>query len=401
MTTASPRQRLFAAMRWGQLAMAGADAQSAVQAYGLAIELLPVMVWHGLDQATREQHLRDLAGLSAEAATAAIAAEKPETAVELLESSRSVLWAQALHLRQDLAALRDRAPDLAAVLEASRAILMDSVASATDHHDDIGDARAAQRQFLERRLAAARDWDAAVAAVRAMDGFRNFLRPVSFTDVSAVAAAGPVVIVNISTFGSHALLLGPVTGAETTPAVGVLELPDATMGTVAEKTRTVLGAQQRAVDPTTDPATTRRDRQAVFDVLAWTWRAITEPVLRAVPKVANRRPGLPRPAEPAQVQAMDGFLRPPDRSRAPRPGDPDDSLARMGLRAGEVAGLGLDDIDWRLGQVTITGKGNRRDRLPLPATRARPPRGAGCGTAARPRPWTAACSPGSRRRTGA
>ena len=42
-------------------------------------------------------------------------------------------------------------------------------------------------------------------------------------------------------------------------------------------------------------------------------------------------------------------------------------LARMGLRAGEVAGLRLDDIDWRLGEVTVRGKGNRRDRLPLPA----------------------------------
>jgi site-specific recombinase XerD len=42
-------------------------------------------------------------------------------------------------------------------------------------------------------------------------------------------------------------------------------------------------------------------------------------------------------------------------------------LARMGLRAGEVAGLRLDDIDWRRGEITIAGKGNRRDQLPLPA----------------------------------
>ena len=39
----------------------------------------------------------------------------------------------------------------------------------------------------------------------------------------------------------------------------------------------------------------------------------------------------------------------------------------MGLRAGEVAGLGLDDIDWRRGEITVRGKGGRRDRLPLPA----------------------------------
>ncbi|GLP76576.1 hypothetical protein TUM20983_36860 [Mycobacterium antarcticum] len=41
-------------------------------------------------------------------------------------------------------------------------------------------------------------------------------------------------------------------------------------------------------------------------------------------------------------------------------------LSRLGLRAGEVAGLGLDDIDWRHGEITLRGKGNRAERLPLP-----------------------------------
>lgn len=41
-------------------------------------------------------------------------------------------------------------------------------------------------------------------------------------------------------------------------------------------------------------------------------------------------------------------------------------LARLGLRAGEVARLCLEDIDWRAGEVTIHGKGSTRERLPLP-----------------------------------
>ncbi|HEY6792059.1 MAG TPA: tyrosine-type recombinase/integrase [Trebonia sp.] len=41
-------------------------------------------------------------------------------------------------------------------------------------------------------------------------------------------------------------------------------------------------------------------------------------------------------------------------------------LLRLGLRAGEAAGLRLDDIDWRAGQVTVRGKGGITDRLPLP-----------------------------------
>ena len=41
-------------------------------------------------------------------------------------------------------------------------------------------------------------------------------------------------------------------------------------------------------------------------------------------------------------------------------------LARLGLRGGEVATLTLDDVDWDKGLVTIAGKGQRREALPLP-----------------------------------
>jgi site-specific recombinase XerD len=42
-------------------------------------------------------------------------------------------------------------------------------------------------------------------------------------------------------------------------------------------------------------------------------------------------------------------------------------LARLGLRAAEVAALSLDDMRWRAGEVVVRGKGRREDRLPLPA----------------------------------
>lgn len=42
-------------------------------------------------------------------------------------------------------------------------------------------------------------------------------------------------------------------------------------------------------------------------------------------------------------------------------------LLRLGLRACEVAALRLEDLDWRSGQVTVHGKGQRVDPLPLPA----------------------------------
>jgi integrase/recombinase XerD len=41
-------------------------------------------------------------------------------------------------------------------------------------------------------------------------------------------------------------------------------------------------------------------------------------------------------------------------------------LLRLGLRACEVAALRLPDIDWRAGLITVHGKGQRVDQLPLP-----------------------------------
>jgi integrase/recombinase XerD len=41
-------------------------------------------------------------------------------------------------------------------------------------------------------------------------------------------------------------------------------------------------------------------------------------------------------------------------------------MARMGLRAGEVTGLKLDDLDWRAGEIVVRGKRGRTERLPLP-----------------------------------
>jgi integrase/recombinase XerD len=41
-------------------------------------------------------------------------------------------------------------------------------------------------------------------------------------------------------------------------------------------------------------------------------------------------------------------------------------MARLGLRAGDVAAMRLPDIDWRNATITVMGKGRRESKLPLP-----------------------------------
>jgi site-specific recombinase XerD len=88
-------------------------------------------------------------------------------------------------------------------------------------------------------------------------------------------------------------------------------------------------------------------------------------LLDAVPKVANREPGLPRFVPPEQVQRL---LASCDRDSVIGRRDLAMMMVmvRLGLRAGEVAGLALDDLDWRHGEITVRGKGPRTERLPLP-----------------------------------
>jgi len=85
----------------------------------------------------------------------------------------------------------------------------------------------------------------------------------------------------------------------------------------------------------------------------------------AVPSAASKSP-LPEAVGPGQASLLLGSC---DRGTAA--GRRDYAvlvlLVRLGLRAGEVAVMQLGDIDWRAGQVTIRGKGNRLDQLPLPA----------------------------------
>lgn len=87
----------------------------------------------------------------------------------------------------------------------------------------------------------------------------------------------------------------------------------------------------------------------------------------AVPTVPNWRfSTVPKFLEPAQVERL---LKSCDQSTII--GQRDYAilllLARLGLRAGEVAGLTLDDIDWEAGEISVRGKGARQDRLPLPS----------------------------------
>lgn len=93
---------------------------------------------------------------------------------------------------------------------------------------------------------------------------------------------------------------------------------------------------------------------------------IARPLTGAVPSVAGwRLAGLPKGLTPGDVRALFASC-----DRRGRTGRRDFAvltmLVRLGLRAGEVAALRLDDIDWRTGTIVVHGKGHQVEPLPFP-----------------------------------
>jgi integrase/recombinase XerD len=133
--------------------------------------------------------------------------------------------------------------------------------------------------------------------------------------------------------------------------------------TAAEVSKAVLGEVASR-----SPASVRRYGCALRSFLRYCYLAgLIEHDLSAaaLPVSGRRRSLLPQGIGPAQAKALLGAC---DRRRAT--GRRDYAvivlMLRLGLRAGEVAALRLEDLDWRAGQVTVHGKGGRMDQLPLP-----------------------------------
>ncbi|MDQ3651551.1 MAG: site-specific integrase [Acidobacteriota bacterium] len=90
-------------------------------------------------------------------------------------------------------------------------------------------------------------------------------------------------------------------------------------------------------------------------------------LVAAVPTVANwSMASIPRSLPPVQVELVLAHC-----NRQTPLGRRDYAilllLARLGLRAGEVAALRLEDINWQAGCISVRGKGSQWSPLPLPA----------------------------------
>ncbi|WP_143076742.1 CHAT domain-containing protein [Streptomyces sp. MUSC 14] len=197
-------------------------------------------------------------------------AEGPDVdrAAELLERGRGLLLARRIEARADIGGLRSAHPELAGEFER----LTDQL-DAQPETAAAGDAEWARLAGLR----ASRELDDLVRHIRTQPGFEGFLRPLAAEELRALAADGPVVLLNHARRYCHALVV-------THRSITALHL-EAEADEITAAARTL----RDAVDAINAQGTSRPSPlqlvaagNAVRETLAWTWHTIVRPVLELV-----------------------------------------------------------------------------------------------------------------------
>ncbi|WBB91797.1 CHAT domain-containing protein [Verrucosispora sp. WMMC514] len=293
--------RAVAARRYAALAAEAGDLPAALAGYTTAIELLDLVAWHGMDLDDQGRLLGQFPGLAGDAAAVAIALDRPQRAVELLEYGRGVLLTRAHDAGADLAALRAEAPRLAERLAAVQTALdrLDPRRDLTGPAPVAGLAVPARAvpsggemgAGSERRHELAVQRREVLAEIRQLPDFDRFLRPPPFADLARAGEDGPVVLVNVADRRCDALL---VSGGRVT----TVPLPELSLGELQVRAAYFLTGLAEATAPVGDPGPEAQRRRAAFrrripETLDWLWRVVAAPVLDALdPAVAPAATGV-------------------------------------------------------------------------------------------------------------
>ncbi|KAF0637147.1 hypothetical protein FPSE5266_04381 [Fusarium pseudograminearum] len=222
------------------------------QAYNVAkftVDLIPLLNSHSIQNIDRQTLLMQAVAIASDAAAIALLHNRTTIdAVQLLETGRNIIASSLQDLRTDLSILQKEHPD-----RANRFVqLRDQLDVPVTKNSTIESNNSGQpSREADRRRDAEEKLKVLLEDIRAQSGFEDFLLAPSATDLLAAARDGPIVIINVSQFGCHALIIEQ-SGARTVP------LPSLSWGKIH-----------------------RRDRGSL-ETLEWLWNVIVSPVLNAM-----------------------------------------------------------------------------------------------------------------------
>lgn len=203
-TAARIGDRLRTLQGWAQAVHDVEGASRAMRIYARALDLLPTLASWAIERSDQEHMLgKEAQFLAANAASCAVAAGEPETALRLLERGRGVLRSQTLDMRADIEQLRAAAPDLAEELLACRAVLTGPDTPAGEARLAYGPGGLVTRNPQESRSGTAERYDDLVSRVRSLPPTRAFPNPQGFLAPPDIKRMLPV------SSGDHVVVLIP------------------------------------------------------------------------------------------------------------------------------------------------------------------------------------------------
>ncbi|KAJ2922780.1 hypothetical protein H1R20_g14335, partial [Candolleomyces eurysporus] len=208
-----PRLRILIAKRLAHLTR-GFDQGMCLYGYKVCIKLIAVV--GGLEQTIESRHsaLASISNITLEAAATAVELGVPQLAMEWLEQGRCLVWTQLNSLRTPMDSIRSVDPSLADRLARLSPLLESMGARKTNLESAPGLDSAEQRILLQDDVVShvnlAQEWEEALAEVRAIDGFEDFLRPPPVEEwFNLIPPSAAVIVINVHQTRCDALILQP------------------------------------------------------------------------------------------------------------------------------------------------------------------------------------------------
>ncbi|KAK4967534.1 hypothetical protein LTR66_011943 [Elasticomyces elasticus] len=298
-TNAPPLLRIAAGRAGSRLSVINNDWEHASVMLRTAVELLPRLVLRSLPRDDQQHRLERLAGLSAEAASAALQVGRtPDDALEILEAGRGIIASLMIDFRSDMSQLERLEPLLFSEYSQLRyrvslPLLTDIVGN---RYEAVGGLNTTIEQSVPGRVLSVPEaisqrskdvnkLEKMETTIRQSPGFDRFLLPLSSGEVVALADRGPIVSFNATRYRSDAFLI-------TNTCICSLALKELKFDELADNIAKLVGKDKL----TTGTLCTKAGRQKQLRrMLTWLWNVAVEPVLAQLgllmmPKLSERLP---------------------------------------------------------------------------------------------------------------
>ncbi|KAM5466949.1 hypothetical protein MauCBS54593_005568 [Microsporum audouinii] len=251
-----PFHRLRAVSRLLKLLPLQGEFAIAAQLAERAIDHLPIINSRSLDLQDRQFVVSMFAGIAADACSLFLDSQKPDQALQSLESGRAVIIGQLVDDRSDISGISKLCPELG---NSYRSLLEEVNKPHDDGAPDL-------EQHVRRRRTAVKELDACIQKIRTLPGYQRYLRNQSIAEMQKCAADGNIIIVNVTTIRSDAIVV-------TSTSVRIVRLPMM----AASEAQPWLQKQWNG-----SKVERGKKNKEYLGYLSWLWRVCVSPILKHI-----------------------------------------------------------------------------------------------------------------------